>query len=160
MERIFKNKKIFILLSTLIIVVFIWMFISGGIKYEIKIFTERTVNDKSGSNIRLSDSGSVEYVTNSALICNIIIVVGLGILLYKFYNIQIKQTKIKHIILTIFIIISLFIPIICNSEYENAITIAGEREDMRTYKESTSYSIIEKIIGKQLIEREKIWQKQ
>ena len=133
MKKLFSNKKIQIISTVVMGLIFILLF-TRGISYGVKISSE-SVHDK-----YMSDAGM--YSENILLIYNIILIICV-IILNILFCIFSKKKTIKIVLLTCFIICCIFIPVVEKDSY--AITIAGLNRE-KTYVKK--YNIID-IITKQ-----------
>lgn len=128
MKKLFSNKKIQII-STVVMGLILILLFTRGIPYGIKISSE-SVHDK-----YMSDAGM--YSENILLIYNIILIICI-IILNILFCIFPKKKTIKIVLLTCFIICSIFIPVVEKDSY--AITIAGLSRE-KTYVKK--YNIID-----------------
>ena len=144
MKKFFENNKIYCTIIIILIVILIGIILTGGIQVGVTI-SEKTVRD-SGGPLEPSDTGSVSHSETKLLIVNLIIL--LLSIIFSIYGYAIDHSnKSKLMILAFILLLALLTPIFSENNYENQITIAGEREDMRTDYGNHTMSLIQKILN-------------
>ena len=144
MKKILENNKVYYTIIIICILILVIIMLTGGIQVGFTI-NDKTVVDNGGP-LEPSDTGSVSHSETKLLIVNL--VVTLIFIIFSIYSyVTDSKNTLKLKILAVILLLAFLTPIFAESNYENKITIAGEREDMRTDHENNTMSLIEKLLN-------------
>ena len=99
------------------------------------------VKFNNGGPLDPSDTGEVVH-NEITLFYNTIIIILAVVITLSFWVID-RENKLKKVMLILIILFSIFTPIMQIYSYKNAITIAGERKDMRKDEQIKNYNLIQ-----------------
>ena len=144
MKKFFQNDKVYYAIIIICILILIGIILTDGIQVAVTI-NDKTVIDNGGP-LEPSDTGTISHSETKLLVVNLIIL--LLSIIFSIYGYVIDhKDKFKLKILVFILVLALLTPIFVENNYENQITIAGEREDMRTDYGNYTMSLIEKILN-------------